>query len=89
MAVGYQTDPPKSATYESVVLRESAHVALLLVELGDIDILSAEIQYAHLNAPFKEKVWFRYGEEFGFGKGIVINILRLMYGMKLTGASRK
>ena len=54
------TDPPASATYESVVLMDSIRILLLIAALNGVDILSADIKCAYLNYQCKEKVWFRY-----------------------------
>jgi hypothetical protein len=52
-------------TYASVVSRESVRIALTLAALNDLQILSADIQGAYLNAPCREKIYVRCGPEFG------------------------
>ncbi|KAI2508430.1 Reverse transcriptase (RNA-dependent DNA polymerase) [Fragilaria crotonensis] len=57
VAGGHQTDPPKESTYSSVVSRNSIRIAFTLAALNDLDVLSANVQGAYLNAPSKEKVY--------------------------------
>ena len=84
---GHQTEPPESATYVYVVSRDSAHVALLLSALNDVDTLNMEIQGAYLNITCKDKAWFRSRSELGLRKGIFIIIFRFLYGTKSTRAA--
>jgi hypothetical protein len=57
VAGGHQTDPPKESTYSSVVSRDRIKIAFTLAALNDLDVLSANVQGAYLNAPTKEKVY--------------------------------
>ena len=54
VAGGHRTEPPLSITYASVVSRESVRIAFLVAALNNLDILSADVQGAYLNAPCKE-----------------------------------
>ena len=40
---GHQKEPPASATCDSVVSKYAVHIALLISELNDVDVLSLEI----------------------------------------------
>ena len=86
VAGGHMTDPPKDSTYSSVVTRESVRIALTLAALNDLDVLTCDIQNAYLNAPTKEKVWCRAGDEFGPNAGRPVLIVRALYGLKSSGA---
>ena len=44
---GNQTEPPASATYTSVVSRDSVRVSPLLSALNDVDVISTCIQGMH------------------------------------------
>jgi hypothetical protein len=55
-ARGDQTDPPSSITYASVVTRESVRLGFLTAALNDLNVLSADVAGAYLNAPCAEKV---------------------------------
>lgn len=63
VAGGHLTDPPTYMTYSSVVSRDSVRIAFLLAALNGLDVLAGDIQNAYLNAPTREKVWFRAGKE--------------------------
>jgi hypothetical protein len=58
-----------------------------LAALNDLDVLSADVQEACLNAQTKEKVYTIAGLEFGadkVGRPVLIN--RALYGLKSSGA---
>jgi len=87
VAGGHQTDEPKESTYSSVVSRDSVRLAFMLAALNDLDILSADVQNAYLNAPTKEKVYTTAGLEFGpTNAGRPVLIVRALYGLKSSGA---
>ena len=62
---GNETDPPKELTFSTVVSRITVRLYFLLAALNDIEILSADIQNAYLNAPVREKLNTSAGKEFG------------------------
>jgi hypothetical protein len=62
---GHVTDPPSTQTYASVVSRESVRIGFLYASLNELQIMSADIQGAYLNAPCKERVCLICGPEFG------------------------
>jgi hypothetical protein len=77
----HQTDPPKESVYSSVVSRDSVHLAFLIAALNDLEILSADVQNAYLNAPTKERIYMTAGPEFGQGKeGQPVMIVQALYG---------
>ena len=65
VAGGHWTDPPSQTTYSSVISRDSVRIMFLIAALNDIDILSADIGNAYLNASTKERVHTTAGPEFG------------------------
>jgi hypothetical protein len=88
VAGGHMTDPPAAATYASVVSRESVRLALTIAALNDLDILTADVKNAYLNAPISERVYTICGAEFGqenMGKRALI--VRALYGLKSAGAA--
>ena len=89
VANGNETDPPKDMTYSSVVSRDSVRTFFLIAALNDLDILSADIQNAYLQAPVNknERYWTKAGTEFGSDKGQPAKIVRALYGLKSSGAS--
>jgi Reverse transcriptase (RNA-dependent DNA polymerase) len=87
VAGGHMTDEPKDSTYSSVVSRDSVRIAFLLAALNDLEVLSADVQNAYLNAPTKEKVYTIAGLEFGAtNAGRPVMIVRALYGLKSSGA---
>ena len=80
------TDPPKDAVYSSVVSRDSVRLFFLIAALNDLQIKACDVQNAYINAPTKEKVWFRAGRELGSDAGKVVVIVRALYGLKSSGA---
>jgi hypothetical protein len=87
VANGNETNPPKESVYSSVVSRDSVRIALLVAALNDLDILSADIQNAYLNAPTKEKIYTIAGPEFGADNiGRPVLIVRALYGLRSSGA---
>ena len=88
VAAGCFTEPPASITYASVVSRESVRIAFLLASLNDLDILSADVVGAYLNAPCREKVFTVCGPEFGPEyEGRYAIIVKALYGLKSASAS--
>lgn len=87
VAGGHVMDAPTSATYSSVVSRESVRIALLIAALNNLEILACDIQNAYLTAPAREKVYIIAGEEFGSEKGKTFKVVRALYGLKTAGAS--
>jgi hypothetical protein len=88
VAGGHRTETPASLTYSTVVSRESVRIAFLLAALNDLNILSADIGNAYLQAPVREKVHTTAGPEFGpnnVGKTVII--VRALYGLKSSGAA--
>jgi hypothetical protein len=52
-----------------------------------LEILSADVQNAYLNAPTKKKIYTTAGPEFGQGKeGRPVMIVRALYGLRSSGA---
>jgi hypothetical protein len=52
VASGHHTDPPlKESTYSSIVLRDSIRIVFTLAALGDLDVLSVDVQGTYLDAP--------------------------------------
>ena len=86
VAGGHQTEPTKDITFASVVSRDSIHIAFLVAALNDLDILSADVSGAYLNAKAAEKVYTVAGKEFGPERqGRVAVITRALYGLRSSG----
>ena len=74
-------------TYASVVTRESVRLVFLLAALNDLDLLAADVKNAYLNAPCRERVWFRAGPEFGSREGQRVKVVMALYGLFGSGAA--
>jgi hypothetical protein len=70
VAGGHQTEPTKDITFVSVVSRDSIRIAFLVAALNDLEILSADISGAYLNANAAEKVYTIAGIEFAWLKRV-------------------
>jgi len=69
------------------VTQESIRIAFLIAALNDLEILSADIGNAYLQAPAREKV-HTAGPEFGPSRqGQTVIIVWAMYGLKSSGAA--
>ena len=86
VAGGHQTEPTKDITFASVVSRDSIRLAFLVAALNDLEVLSADISGAYLNANAAERVYTIAGKEFGTAKeGLVVVITRALYGLRSSG----
>ena len=86
-ARGHQIDTPPNVTYASVVTRENIRIGFMLASLNELNILSADVAGAYLNAPCAEKVYTILGEEFGDYAGRKAIIKMALYGLKSAGYS--
>ena len=62
---GHLKDPQKESVFSSVVTRDSILITFSYAALNDLDILAGDVQNTYLNAPTKEKCWFKADFEFG------------------------
>jgi hypothetical protein len=68
--------------FACVVSRDSIRIAFLVVALNDLNVLSADVAGAFLNANTIEKVYTTAGKEFGPEKeGRPVLIVRALYGL--------
>ena len=84
---GHETGDVSTITYSSVVSRDSVRIAFLYAALNDLDVMSADIGNAYLNAPCREKIWTIAGPEFGEDEGQIYIVKRALYGLKSSGAA--
>ena len=83
---GHKTLDPIGSTYAGVVSRESMCIALTYAALNDLDVFSADIQNAYLQAPSSQKDYIICGPEFGIENlGRTALIHRALYGGKAAG----
>ena len=88
VAGGHLTkDPEDGSAYSGVVSLRAMRIAVLLAELNDLKIYSADVGNAYLEAKTKEKVYIIAGPEFGDLTGHTLIIYKALYGLKTSGAA--
>ena len=87
VAGGHMTKPPSSMNFSTIATRDSVRIAFLLAGLDELDVQAADIRNVYLNTPCGELIWVVAGPEFGRGEGYVMKVVRLWYGLKISGAS--
>ena len=58
-----------AVTYASVVLRETARIALTIAALNEIEVKCGDVMNAYITAPCTEKIWTALGPEIGADAG--------------------
>jgi hypothetical protein len=86
VAGGHLTVPPVESVYSSIVTRESVRINFLVAALNDLEVLSADVQNASINARTEEKVYTTAGSEFGTNEGRPAIKVHALYGLKSSGA---
>ena len=83
---GHKTPDPSASNYAGVVSRDSVCIALTHAALNDMDVTTADIQNAYLQAPSSEKHFIICGPEFRLEHvGKIALIFRALYGGKMAG----
>jgi Reverse transcriptase (RNA-dependent DNA polymerase) len=86
VAGGHQTEPTKDIMFASVISRDSIWIAFIVAALNDLEVLSADISGAYLNAKAAKKVYTLASKEFGPEKeGKIVVIMRALYGLRSSG----
>jgi hypothetical protein len=83
---GHRTPDVEGSTYAGVVSRESVRIALTYAALNGLQVCTADIRNAYLQAPSSQKDYVVCGPEFGLenvGKRALIH--RALYGGKAAG----
>jgi hypothetical protein len=66
----------------SVESRDSVRIAFLTTALNDLNVLSADLQNAYLNANCHEKIYVVGGPELDSNQGCVFIFCKALYGLK-------
>ena len=83
---GYKSPDPVGSKYAGVVSRESVRIALTYAALNGLQVFSADIRNAYLQAQSSQKEYIICGPEFGLENvGKVALIRRALYGGKSAG----
>ena len=84
---GHLTPDVDYSTYAGVVSRESVRIALTYAALNGLDVWTADIKNAYIQAPSSRKDYIICGPEFGLENvGTPALITRALYGGKTAGA---
>ena len=65
VAGGHRTDDPKDGVFAGIANLRSVRICCLLAELNGLEIWSADIAQAYLEAKTQEKLFVKAGPEFG------------------------
>ena len=87
VADGSRTPEPTCNTYASVVSRDSVRLAFLIAALNDLEVMTADLEGAYLNAKPRERLHTRCGPEFGECEGRYAIIVRAIYGCRTSASS--
>jgi Reverse transcriptase (RNA-dependent DNA polymerase) len=85
VADGQLTETPLESVYSGVVSLRSLRIVLFLAELNEMDIFSADVSNAYLEALTKEKVYIIGTIGFGDLEGHTLIIFKALYGLKSSG----
>ena len=86
VAGGHKTAPPRDSVYSGVATLRSLRIVTTLAELNDLELMSADVGNAYLEAYTTEKVCFTAGSEFGPLAGHTLVIVKALYGLRSSGA---
>ena len=84
---GHTTESTSSITYSIVVSRESVRLAFTIASLNGVDVMTCNLENAHLNVMCREKIWFEGGTECGEYEVKVLIVVKALYGLKYVGSS--
>ena len=65
--------------------RESVRLAFTIAALNGVDVMSFNLEKAHLNTMCCKKNWFKGGTKCGEDKGKGSIVVRALYGIKYAG----
>ena len=81
------TETKKCMTYSSVVGRETVRIALTISALNDLQVKAGDVMNAYVTETCSKKIWTFLGKEFGTDQGKKAIIVRVLYGLKSSGAA--
>ena len=86
MKYGHKPSDPGQSTYTCVVSRDSVCIYLTYAALNIINVMTADINNAYLQAPSYDKHYIICGGEFGLEHIGKISLIRqALYGGKSSG----
>ena len=85
VADGHTSQEPLDSVYSGVVSPRSLRLVLFPAELNGLQVHSADVGNAYLEAKTKERVYIVAGEGFGELKGHTLVIYKALYGLRSSG----
>ena len=70
--------------HASLVSRETARIALMIAELNDLEVKSADILNAYVQTSLTEKVWTILGPKFSSDARKIAVVVRALYHLKIA-----
>ncbi len=87
VAGGHLTDPSTEEVYSSVVGPEGIRAVTYIAEANGLKLMCGDVGNAYLNGRTREKIWVRFGPEFGKDLAGKVGIMyKGLYGLKSSGA---
>ena len=85
VAGGHLTDVPIDSVYSGVVSLRTLRMVIFLAELNGLEVYSADVGNAYLEATTREKVYIIGGAGFGELEGHTLVIYKALYGLRSSG----
>ena len=85
VAGGHRTEDPKDGVFAGIANLRSVRICCLLAELNGLEIWSADIAQAYLEAKTREKLYVKAGPEFGDLAGHFLVMDKGLYGTHSAG----
>jgi hypothetical protein len=84
---GHKVNAEEYSCYSTVVRLDSIRLLNVIAKAQGLKVLAGDVGNAYLNADTKEKVYIRFGPEFGPElEGRIAIIKKSLYGLKSSGA---
>ena len=87
VAIGHMTNAPPTITYAIVVSRDTVRLSSTISDLNGLQVKAYGIMNEYVTSLITENIWMVLGPEFGSDSGKKAMIVRLMYGLKSSGAA--
>ena len=87
VAGGHVTQVDSAIAYSSTVSRDSVQLIFTIAALNGLELQSADIKNAYLQADCREKIYTRAGPEFGSEAGTIMIIRKALYGLRSAGGA--
>ena len=79
------TEDVKEESYSSVVLLDNVRLLFIVAQLFGLQVVTADVSHAYVNAYTQEKVYSIAGPEFGENAGKPFIVEKALYGLRTSG----